>query len=114
MLLLHKKTVYAGSSSSVNIVTSSTVYGIYNNFNNPAITNLNTANGTIEVRSPSVTMRGSSTYFSSTYWGALTDIRLQYVIELWRSPKASQINGYAVGSQEIHIIDYATGNGTLT
>ena len=110
----NKKTVYAGSSSSVSIVTLSTVYGIYNNFINPAISGNLTANGTITAKSPSVTMRGSSTYFSSTYWGALTDIRLQYVIELWRSPKASPINCYAVGSQELHIIDCATGNGTLT
>lgn len=45
------------------------------------------SSGKLTVIAPSLQMRGSTTYFTSSAWGKITDIRRQYVIEVWRVPK---------------------------
>lgn len=45
------------------------------------------SSGTLTCIAPSLQMRGSTTYFTSSAWGKITDIRRQYVIEVYRSPK---------------------------
>lgn len=63
--------------------------------------------GTLTVKSPAIVMRGNGTYFSQTYWEAMTDCRIQYVIELYRTPKSADVDGWVLTSQALHVIDCA-------
>lgn len=45
------------------------------------------SSGKLTINSPTVTCRGSTTYFVNTYANAVTDVRAQYVIEVYKSPK---------------------------
>lgn len=71
---------------------------------------------TITARSPFLQIRGNNTYFNSTYWGYMTDIRYQYVIELYRVPKGSlNLGGWNTYQNLAHAIDCAGSNShTLT
>ena len=69
--------------------------------------------GTITIPKPSVVLKGNTSLFTSTYWGYMNDIRAQYVIELWRTPR-TPIVGWQT-SQQHHIFDCVkNNNGTLT
>lgn len=68
----------------------------------------------ITVKAPTVMMRGNTNYYTSTYWGYTTDIRCQYVIEVWRAPNAT-LQGFTVESLQRKVInDINNNNGTLT
>lgn len=77
------KQPYYSSNNVFGIYTSST-YGIGATVQAPAVTN-----GKITCKTPKWQLRGSANYFTETYWNAMTDIRLQYVIEVWREPVGS-------------------------
>ena len=77
------KQPYYSSDNVFSVYTSST-YGFGATVQSPTV-----SSGKIICKTPKWQLRGSSNYFTSAYWNALTDIRLQYVIEVWRSP----ING---------------------
>lgn len=70
---------------------------------------------TLTVRSPVLRLKGGSSYLNSAAWGYLTDIRYQYVIELWRTPRSASPRGYVLSSQLHHVLDcVANNNGKLT
>lgn len=76
-------------SSGTALATYSTqAYGVCQAAVAPAI-----SSGVVTINSPTVTCRGHSTYYSSTYANALTDVRAQYVIEVYKAPKNSSL-GY--------------------
>lgn len=63
---------------------------------------------TITIKTPALIVRGHATYFSSTYMNALTDIRYQYVIEVYRAPKNSMsFDGWGMYNMSLHCIDCA-------
>lgn len=103
--------VYWSSASAIAPYTS-TAYGFYQTVTAPTIT----SNKTITIKSPVIGVRGHTTYFSSTFMNALTDARLQYVIELWRIPVADGVTrGFTHESQIEHVINNIKNNGgTLT
>lgn len=70
--------------------------------------------GSITVTSPNLKLRGNSNYLNSTNFAKITDIRYQYIFELWRVPVSSTVHGWEVESQFYHILDCANGTGTLT
>ena len=74
------------------------------------------SNGAVTMNTPTWSMRGHTTYFTSTYWGAITDIRYQFVGELYRVPKGSMnLNGWGIQQQAYHIInDVNNNNQNLT
>ena len=77
-------------SASTTLSTYSTqAYGICQAATAPSI-----SSGTLTINSPTVTSRGSTTYFVNTYANAVTDIRAQYVIELYKSPKGTALDGW--------------------
>lgn len=98
--------VYYNSSSSIDTQSPSTRYGVYTADTQFAsvLSGYSTINPTLTARRPPLSIRGHSTYFSSTYWALIEDIRFQFVSELWRAPKTANIDGYAVKSQLDHII----------
>lgn len=65
---------------------------------------------------PSVNIKGSSSYLTQTYWNLLTDIRFQYIFELYKVSRTSaNIYGFGVTSQLQHAFECAdSASGTLT
>lgn len=102
--------LYWSSGSAVSMYTSTT-YGIHQVIAAPG-----TSSGILTVKRPSLYIRGSSTYLSSTVWGTLTDIRVQYVVEAYRAPKGNlNLNGWGMYTQGDHILDCVnTANHKLT
>lgn len=53
---------------------------------------------TISLKTPAINIRGNDTYFSSAAWSMLTDVRYQYIIDVYRIPRDKSIKGWALGS----------------
>lgn len=63
------------------------------------------SSGVLTMKTPTCTVRGSTTYFTSTYFNALTDIRYQWIAELWRAPKNNfNLDGWGVEQTVNHIM----------
>lgn len=99
------------TSATAISVYSSTTYGI-----NQVIAAPGVSSSTFTVRNPSLQIRGSTTYLTSAVWATLTDIRVQYIIEMYRVPKGHlNLNGWGLYQQGQHVIDCATSaNHKLT
>lgn len=112
----HFKYCYWSSASSF-VATSNMdpTYGIYVTQNKPSISTLSSP-AYITPYSPALIVKGSTTYLSQTYFEAITDIRLQYVVELWQAPRNNlNIDGFGVDSQLSHVIScLQSSTGTLT
>lgn len=64
------------------------------------------SSGVLTMKTPTCTIRGSTNYFTSTYFNALTDIRYQWIAELWRAPKNNlNLDGWGVEQTVNHIMD---------
>lgn len=72
---------YWSAASTMGIYTATT-YTASQVASTPTV-----SSGKLTVIAPSLQMRGSTTYFTSSAWGKITDIRRQYVIEVWQVPK---------------------------
>lgn len=71
------------------------------------------SSGVLTVNSPNCTMRGSSTYFAQTFWDAITDIRYQWIAELYRSPKNNlNLDGWGTATQLLRVIDCVNDDPT--
>ena len=83
------KQPYYSADDVFNVYASST-YGFGATPQAPSV-----SSGKMTVKTPKWQLRGSANYFTNTYWNALTDIRLQYVMEVWRHPVGSMgLNGW--------------------
>lgn len=106
--------VYWNSSTVVRVYSGSS-YGVYMDVPSHTFTASTSGTPSITINYPRFGIRGNSTYFSSTYWGYLTDIRFQYIVELWKVPRTGNINGFSVTSQEVHAVNCAqSASGDLT
>lgn len=102
------KTVYWSSASAIKV--GAAYYGVYASPLEPTF-----SSGNLTLRSPTYIMRGSTTYLNSTNWGKITDIRAQYIIQLYRVPVSSSIQGFMQKSSFQHIHDCAiSASHTLT
>ena len=101
--------LYWSSATAVALYTST--YGVYQSPTAPTIASL-----TLTIKNPSLQMRGSTSYLTQSVWGTITDIRYQYVIELYRAPKGNlNLNGWGMYTQAMHIVDCVnTANHKLT
>ncbi len=100
--------LYWSSGTAVAIYSAST-YGIHQVVTAPVI-----SSGVMTVKSPSVYLRGSTTYLTSTYYNALTDIRLQYVIDVYRAPKNNlNLDGWGSQMQLNDIMDCVNNNNMV-
>lgn len=62
----------------------------------------------ITIKTPALIVRGHTTYFTSTFMNALTDIRYQYIIEVYRAPKDNlNFNGWGLYQMSCHAMDCA-------
>ncbi len=107
--------VYCQNASSIRFTNQN--YGAYLSAPSASITVSSTSpydTATLSVTSPDLRIRGSNTYLNSTNWNKITDIRYQYIFELYRVPRSATVHGWEHESQFRHILDCANGNGTLT
>lgn len=89
--------LYFTSSTGVSIYAS-TGYGIWAPNVTPSF-----VSGKMRINTPSFTMRGQPNILDQPFWKALTDIRFQYVIELWQVPIDSlQYRGWQ-GQQSVDL-----------
>ena len=96
---------YWSSATSISPYFSST-YGII-----PVPTAPTLSNATLTIKTPAINIRGHTTYLNSTYYNALTDIRMQYVIEVYCAPKNNlNIDGWGNLHQTLKIIDCINNN----
>lgn len=94
--------VYWTSASAISIY-SSAAYGVYQSITAPTVSGT-----TMIAKTPTVAVRGSTTYFTQTAWEMMTDIREQYTIDLYRAPKyALNQNGFLEQSAIFSLIDGA-------
>ena len=107
---LYQRLFYFSSGSAVNIY-STAQYGTYFVIQAPTVSGT-----TLTVKSPAINIRGSTTYFTQTYWNAMTDARYQYIIEVYRAKRGNlNLDGWGGEQQGMHILDCINNNdGTLT
>jgi len=112
----YARLVYYYSSSGIWF--DSVSYGAYTQLGtSPSASATSTSpfnTGTLTITAPHLKIRGNSGYLNSSNWANITDIRYQYIFELWRVPQSSAVNGWVIESQFRHILDCANGTGTLT
>ena len=100
------------SKSSGGIFYSTTLYGAFAEIQSPSVSN----NTSFSIKSPRLKLTGSASYFTSDVYSHITDIRYQYVIELYRVEKgAANIDGWGLQSQTMHVLDcIQSESGKLT
>lgn len=109
----------AGNGSRIVYYSSGTALAAYASAAygpNQTITAPTISGTTLTLKSPALITRGHTTYYVNTYMNATTDIRYQYIIDIYRSPKNNlNIDGFGIYTQADHIVDcvYST-NQKLT
>ena len=99
--------VYFSSSTSLTSYGSA-AYGY-----NQTVTAPSLSNSTLTLKSPAFIVRGHTTYFVNTFMNAVTDVRYQYKIEVWRAPKGNlNLDGWGLNTQWLKMLDdiQATGH----
>lgn len=102
------RTLYWTSATAIAVVTN-TNYGPAQSAQAPTI-----SSGVLTVKAPNYTIRGSTTYMTSSAWSSLTDIRYQWIAEVWRAPKGGTFDGWYHNANMRHIAECARNGGTLT
>ena len=109
----------AGNGSRIIYYSSGTALAAYASAAygpNQTITAPTISGTTLTLKSPTLITRGHTTYYVNTYMNATTDIRYQYIIDVYRSPKNNlNLDGFGIYTQAEHIVDcvYST-NQKLT
>lgn len=94
--------LYWSSASAVSLYGTN-AYGCYQTPTAPTISGT-----TLTIKAPVLGVRGSTSYFTSTYMNALTDIRYQYIIDVYKAPKqALGIDGWITNEVVNHILECA-------
>lgn len=110
--------VSAGTAQRLLYWSSATAVALYHSTNGvyQAPTAPTISSSTLTLKNPSLQIRGHTSYLTSTVWGTISDIRYQYVIELYRAPKGNlNLNGWGMYTQAMHIVDCVnTVNHNLT
>jgi hypothetical protein len=101
---------YWSTATTASAYTSAS-YGCYQSVTAPSYSGT-----TLTLKTPVLNIRGSTTYYTQTYWEATTDIRYQYKIEVYRTPKTGDLSGrWGAASQWEHIMnDVYSNTHTLT
>lgn len=93
------------TSESAAALYTATSYGLHQTPAAPTLSSATTISPTLTIKDPNLIIRGSSTYLSSSAWGKLIDIRRQYVIEVYRVSRFTELKGWNLYSQFNHIVD---------
>lgn len=99
----------AGNGSRIIYYSSGTALAAYASAAyapNQTITAPAVSGTTLTLKTPALIIRGHTTYYTSTYFGATTDIRYQYIIDVYRAPKNNlNLNGWGIFTQAEKIIE---------
>lgn len=87
------------TSASAIAVANNTTYGASVQGQVPTISGT-----TLTIKAPNYTIRGNTTYMTSGAWSSMTDICEQYIINVWRAPKAGT-NGWELASNLHQVIE---------
>ncbi len=91
--------LYWTSATALYLYTSP--YGVYQAPTAPTI-----SSSTLTLKNPSLQIRGHASYLTQSVWESISDIRYQYVIELYRAPKNNlNLDGWGMYQQAMHIVD---------
>ena len=94
------------SSTTAVTAYSTTAYGNFFTVTAPTVNS-----GVITLKTPVFGTRGHTTYYTSTYMKATTDIRYQWVIEVYRVPKNNlNLDGFGQTTHIAHIINCVNNN----
>lgn len=97
--------VYWSSGTAIARYASA-AYGVAQTITAPTV-----GASTITIKTPALITRGHTTYFTSTYMNAVTDVRYQYIIEVYRAPKNNMdFNGWGLYNMSQHCIDCAVSS----
>lgn len=101
--------LYWSSGTALGLYTGLS-YGVLQSLQAPTITS-----NRIILKSPSIIVRGYASYLASTFYNALTDIRAQYIIDIYRAPKGHlNVNGWGFLDDMTKVIQCTnTTNHTL-
>ena len=80
---------------------ASAAYGVAQTITAPTCTE-----SAITIKTPALLTRGHTTYFTNTYMNAVTDVRYQYIIEVYRAPKEHlSFDGWGLYNMSEHVMD---------
>ena len=74
---------FTATAGSMGVYTSAT-YGLYSVPNAPTLTS-----GAIRLSTPTLTVRCQANIYDEPFWNITTDIRYQYIVEVWRAPRGA-------------------------
>lgn len=101
---------YWSSGSKVSVGNTNS-YGVYQTATAPTLSSGTVTNPTLTINSPTLQIRGSTTYLTSAVWSTLTDIRYQYKIEVYRIPKSTyNLDGWNLTTQLDRLIECANSS----
>ena len=92
------RTIYWTSSTAMTYVSNST-YGVSIRAQAPTI-----SSSVLTIKAPSYGYRCHTTYCTSANWAKITDIRYQWIIELWRAPKEYTADGFNLSQLVNHTV----------
>ena len=76
--------VYFTSASGAMSVYTSATYGLYVVLNTPSVTS-----SAIRLLTPTLSVRCQANIYDEPFWNLTTDIRYQYIMEVWRVPRGT-------------------------
>lgn len=92
---------YFSNSLGTMSVYSANSYGLWCTVPSPTY-----SGGEIRINSPTFTLRCQANVFDKPFYEALTDIRFQWIIELWRVPVGSlNLDGWSANQQLDHVLE---------
>lgn len=88
--------VYFTSTSGAMSVYTSATYGLYVVLSTPSLTS-----SVIRLSTPALSLRCQANIYDEPFWNITTDIRYQYIIEVWKVPRGTDqdMNGWSTTMQ---------------
>ena len=106
----HYRHIYWNSTTNMSVYNAG-IYGATITFSSPTF-----ATESIVPVSPTIGVRGQNTYMKQSVYETITDIRYQYIIELWRVPRPHiGLDGFFYNNIDVKLAnDLATQTHTIT
>lgn len=105
------------SSGTAFASYNSAAYGVATTMTAPSLSSTSSATPNLTIKIPALLTRGSTTYFVNTFMNAVTDVRTQFIADIYRVPIESDwgLSGWGVKTQMDHIVSCInTSNHKLT
>lgn len=102
-------------SSSTTLKNAASSYGVYRNI--PQVTfNYTSSEKKLRISTSNIIIRGSTTYLTQSYFESITDIRSQYILQVWRAPKDGlNLSGWMMNQLTQNVADaISSASHTLT